>query len=66
LGGIGLHKFYLGKLEAGLIMLVVSTCTCGIGFLIMHPIAIVEGVIYLVLSDAEFNTRYVVGGREWF
>jgi TM2 domain-containing membrane protein YozV len=66
LGGLGLHKFYLGKTTAGAIMLIASLLSCGIGFFIMHPIGLIEGVIYLLVSDQDFYDRYVAGDREWF
>lgn len=63
LGAFGLHKFYLGYTNAGIIMLVVSLFSCGT---VMGVIALIEGVIYLSKSDEEFVATYVVGRREWF
>ncbi|MER3495845.1 MAG: hypothetical protein C4320_02945, partial [Armatimonadota bacterium] len=31
LGSLGIHKFYLGYTSAGIIQIVLSLCTCGIG-----------------------------------
>jgi TM2 domain-containing membrane protein YozV len=66
LGAFGVHKFILGMTGPGLIMLLVSLLTCGIGYPIMHIIGIVEGIIYLSKSDAEFYQTYVIGRKEWF
>lgn len=66
LGGFGVHKFILGMTMPGVIMLLVTLLTCGIGGIVMHVIGIVEGVIYLTKSDAEFYQTYVVGKKEWF
>ena len=70
LGGLGIHKFYLGYTTAGLIMLLVGLCagffTCGIGYSVMHVIGLIEGIIYLTRTDAEFVATYVVGKKEWF
>ena len=69
LGGLGIHKFYLGKNGAGLTMLL---CTFPGMILLFIPtivvgiIAFVEFIIYLVIDDAEFNARYVDGDRSWF
>jgi TM2 domain-containing membrane protein YozV len=61
LGGLGVHKFYLGYTTAGIIQIVLSFCF-GIG----HVIGIIEGIIYLTKSDEEFVNTYVVGQKPWF
>jgi TM2 domain-containing membrane protein YozV len=67
LGHWGVHKFYLGRTTAGIIMLVCGT----LGWVLILPavinwvIAITEAVIYLVKSDQEFYRDYVVGDRSW-
>jgi TM2 domain-containing membrane protein YozV len=66
LGGLGIHKFILGYSGAGLIMLLVSILTCGIGYGVMHIIGLIEGIIYLTKSDEEFVRTYVDGRKEWF
>jgi TM2 domain-containing membrane protein YozV len=65
-GALGVHKFILGMPTAGLIMLLVSLLTCGVGAVIMHPIGFIEGIIYLTKSDADFYRTYVIGKKEWF
>lgn len=66
LGSFGVHKFILGFTGAGLIMLLSTLLTCGIAAAIMHVIGIIEGIIYLSKSDAEFYQDYVVQRRSWF
>jgi TM2 domain-containing membrane protein YozV len=66
LGGLGVHKFILGYTGAGIIMLLVSILSCGIGYPIMHVIGLIEGIIYLAKSDEEFVRTYVDGRKEWF
>lgn len=70
LGGLGIHKFILGYTQAGIIMLVVSLVvsipTCGIAYLVMQIIGVIEGIIYLSKSDNEFQQTYQVGKKEWF
>lgn len=63
LGGLGIHKFVLGYTTPGIIMLVVGIFTCGS---ISGLIGLVEGIIYLTKSDAEFVRTYQVGKKEWF
>lgn len=66
IGGLGIHKFILGYSTAGVIMLLVSLLTCGIGYPVMHIIGLIEGIIYLTKSDEEFYQTYVLGKKEWF
>ena len=61
LGGLGIHKFYLGYTVAGIIQFCLSFL-CGIGGLI----GLIEGILYLVKSDDEFEQTYILHQREWF
>ncbi len=63
---LGIHKFYLGMSGAGLTMLLVTLLTCGVGWLVMWPIGLIEGIIYLTKSDEEFYETYIVGKKAWF
>lgn len=73
LGGLGVHKFYLGKNQAGAIMLVLTmvgllTSIVLIGLPILFgvgAVAFVECIIYLLTSDEEFDAKYVRGNKEW-
>jgi len=62
LGAFGAHKFYLGYQKEGIIQLIVSIVTCGLGGMI----GFVEGIIYLTKSDEEFYKTYQVGKKPWF
>jgi TM2 domain-containing membrane protein YozV len=70
LGCFGVHKFVLGYTNSGIIMLAVSIggglITCGIASFVIGVIGLVEGIIYLTKSDAEFRSVYVDGRRPWF
>jgi TM2 domain-containing membrane protein YozV/RNA polymerase subunit RPABC4/transcription elongation factor Spt4 len=67
---LGIHKFYLGYATEGVVMLLVSIIggfvACGIPTLVMSVIGIIEGVLYLVKSDQEFEDTYIRGRRGWF
>jgi len=56
-----IHPRYTG---AGLIMLLVTLLTCFIASPIMHLIGLIEGIIYLTKSDADFVKIYVEGRRD--
>lgn len=70
LGGLGIHKFYLGYTNEGIIMLAVSLVggfvTFGAASGVVSLIGLIEGVIYLFKTDQEFNETYVVGAKKWF
>ncbi len=66
LGSLGVHKFILGYTGTGIVMLLVTLLTCGMGGVVMHVIALIEGIIYLTKSDEEFVRIYVDGRKEWF
>lgn len=54
LGGLGVHKFYLGK--AGIACLYILFCWTFIPAII----GIVEGIIYLTMDDESFSNKYHV------
>ena len=73
-GWLGVHKFILGYTSEGVIMAVFSV----LGFLLscfiipailpfaFWVIGVIEGIIYLTKSDAEFEQTYVVNQKKWF
>jgi len=68
-GWIGIHKFYLGKKSAGIIMLVVSLLgfiLLGIPTMVMAMIAFIEAIIYFLKPVDEFQRLYVEGDKSWF
>ncbi len=62
LGAFGVHRFYLGDVMGGIIRIVITFVTCGIG----GWLGIIEGIIYLTKSDEEFVQTYVDGDKAWF
>ncbi|TVP66997.1 MAG: NINE protein [Nodularia sp. (in: Bacteria)] len=69
-GGIGTHKFVLGYVPEGVIMLVIALVggffTYGISLLIMQLVGLIEGMIYLNKSPEEFVNTYFVNKQGWF
>ena len=70
LGGLGIHKFYLGFTTPGLVMCLVSIIggifTCGLAAIPIAIIAVIEGIMYLTKSDDEFYQLYAVEKKGWF
>lgn len=76
LGTFGVHKFILGLTGSAVTMLCISLgClvlfpfTCGLSAFalpIVHIIGLIEGIIYLTKTDAEFYQTYILGRRQWF
>lgn len=62
LGAWGIHRFYLGDTMGGILRIVITIFTCGIG----GVIGLIEGIIYLTKSDPEFDYEYLVQRKEWF
>jgi TM2 domain-containing membrane protein YozV len=61
IGSLGIHKFMMGKTNAGIIQIVASLCF-GIGSLI----ALIEGIIYLLDNDDRWYNERVIGPKAWF
>ena len=66
LGGLGIHKFYLGYTKEGVIMLLVTVLTFGFGAALMGLIALIEGILYLTKPDDQFVATYVTSRKGWF
>jgi len=73
-GSLGVHKFILGYQREGVILLVATiigyaTICIVIGIPILTVtgiVGLIEGIIYLTKSDAEFYNTYQVGKKPWF
>lgn len=69
LGTLGIHKFYLGYTKEAVIMLLVTIFGAFLLFLgpaVMGIIALIEGIMYLTKSDAQFDEMYVQNRKGWF
>ena len=62
LGGLGIHRFLLGDTPGGIYRILITVFTCGVGSII----GLIEGIIYLTKSDAEFYQTYMVERKAWF
>lgn len=52
LGGFGIHKFYLGQIGLGIVYILFSWT------FIPMIVSLVEAVLYLSMSDADFANKY--------
>jgi len=73
LGGLGIHKFYLGFTSPGLVYLITNTIGFAVTWLLLFIpnialgiMATIEGIIYLTKSDEEFEQLYLVQKKKWF
>ena len=74
IGGLGIHKFYLGYTGPGIILLVASIVSALtviviiglVGLLVIGTICLIEGILYLTKSDEEFHETYVANRKSWF
>jgi RNA polymerase subunit RPABC4/transcription elongation factor Spt4/TM2 domain-containing membrane protein YozV len=75
LGQFAIHKFMLGYASAGIVVLMISLislpliCCHGLGFIpliITFVIWVVEGVLYLCMSDQQFQKVHGNPQRPWF
>ncbi len=77
LGALGVHKFYLGYTKEGLILLlstliilpILTIMTCGFAstfYPVVFIIPITEGIIYLTMSDEQFDNTYIRNQKPWF
>lgn len=54
-GNFGIHRFYMGHTNAGIVYLVVGIVT---GTSVSSIAGVIDGVIYLLATDDEFNAKY--------
>lgn len=64
LGGLGVHKFYLGRVGAGIVHIILSITIIGIP--VNWVICLIEAIIYFTKSDMEFHQTYVVNRKSFF
>ncbi|MBO7722912.1 MAG: zinc ribbon domain-containing protein [Thermoguttaceae bacterium] len=58
LGWIGVHKFYMGSWGWGMVFLAVVFLTGGFLGLVTGICGLVEGILYLTMSQKEFEEKY--------
>ncbi len=67
LGAMGVHKFILGYTWAGITTVLISVIGfCCYGWMAMHVVGIIEGIMYLSMSDRDFERIHGKRLRPWF
>lgn len=61
-GAFAANKFYMGYTTEAIIQIILNICTCGLATVIPF----VEGIIYLTMSDEQFDRTYVQNKKSWF
>lgn len=56
LGGFGVQYFYLGKVMAGIITIILSLVTCGM----WCWVSLVQGILLFCMDNASFRRKYVL------
>lgn len=60
-GWLGLNKFYLGYTKEGIIQIILNVVTFGVATIIPF----IEGILYLFMSDKQFDDTYVYNKKGW-
>ena len=55
LGGLGIQYFYLGKVSAGIICIVLTIVTCGL----WEIVTLIQGILMFCMTNAQFRQKYV-------
>lgn len=55
-GSVGIHRFYMGHTNAGIVYLVVGVVTAGT---VTSVVGLIDGIIYLLATDEEFAAKYL-------
>ena len=59
MGWCGLHYFYIGKTNAGILFLIIAILSCGILATVTTLISIIQGVLFFTSTQEEFERRWV-------
>lgn len=59
MGGVGLHYFYIGKTNAGILFLIIAILSCGILATVTTIVAIIQGVLFFTSTQEEFESKWV-------
>ena len=55
LGYLGIHYFYMEKITAGIICIILSIATCGLWSII----TLIQGIVILTMRQSDFEKKYI-------
>lgn len=58
-GALGLHYFYIGKTNAGILFLAASFLTCGVLAIVAQVVSFIQGILFLTSTQEEFERKWV-------
>lgn len=56
LGYLGVQYFYLGKMTAGVLSIILSIVTCGL----WSVVTLIQGILMFCMTNEQFRQKYVV------
>ena len=59
MGWCGLHYFYIGKTNAGILFLLIAILSCGVLATVTTIVSIIQGVLFFTSTQEEFESRWV-------
>ena len=59
MGWCGLHYFYIGKTNGGILFLIVAILSCGFLAAITTIVSIIQGVLFFTSTQEEFERKWV-------
>ena len=56
---VGVPQFMKGDIGKGILHIVLSFCTCGVGEVVLFILGLIEGIKILKMSEAEYGEKYL-------
>ena len=56
---VGVPQFMKGDIGKGILHIVLTLCTCGVGEVVLFILGLIEGIKILKMSDAEYGEKYL-------
>ena len=56
---VGVPDFMQGNVGKGIGKIILSTCTCSVGAIVLEIMGIIRGISILKMSDEEYNNTYL-------